>query len=356
MPSDRIIVNTSNCTLDDVNQALSDVNNALNQIFTAIDTGGGGADVKVAVDFANVGSTDYLDNQLYWPLSGSADLIANPGAGVLIASDVTSAKERLQADFTTVNGIDALELGHRVFLELKPDVGDGYFLQWSVADDVTDNYTVLVTTDDSTPSYLHDAIHDNASYVDTSDIIVASATVGAASSDQTERFFVDVSAITGYHATEFRLLGLIGNVSTYFSLDDLSGYSIVAAGTYIDVAYSAGTWTVSVDLTEVSGYDGAAFQQTLLNNAGTFNWAFAGTRKGRVTTEISAATGPLTAQWGSGEVKLQDPLTGVLDSSATAVDNDCIGDSWVVNCQVTLDMNYNPPRVIGGSCNAVSWS
>lgn len=83
--------------------------------------------------------------------------------------------------------------------------------------------------------------------------------------------------------------------------------------------------------------------------------ASAGTVKARVTTTISAAAGPLTADWGAGEVKLQDPTTGALAADATEVQNDNIGTSWAVDCQVTLDTSYSPPRVIGGSCGAVTW-
>lgn len=80
-----------------------------------------------------------------------------------------------------------------------------------------------------------------------------------------------------------------------------------------------------------------------------------GTVKARVYTTITAAAGPAQANWGSGQVKLQDPSTGVVASSPTSVDNDNIGTSFDVDCQVTLDQNYSPPRVIGGSCSPVDW-
>lgn len=78
-----------------------------------------------------------------------------------------------------------------------------------------------------------------------------------------------------------------------------------------------------------------------------------GTQKARVTTGITAATNATT--WGSGYVKLQDPDTGTLDTATTAVDNEWIEHAWVVDAQVCLDMAYDPPRVITGTCEAVTW-
>lgn len=81
-----------------------------------------------------------------------------------------------------------------------------------------------------------------------------------------------------------------------------------------------------------------------------------GIRFARVTTEISAATNQLTANWGTGAVKLQHNSTGVLAADAITVDNLNIGTAFVVDAQVQLDMGYAIPRVLNGSCAAVSWS
>lgn len=79
-------------------------------------------------------------------------------------------------------------------------------------------------------------------------------------------------------------------------------------------------------------------------------------RFARVTTEVSAATDQLTANWGSGQVKLQHPTTGVLAASAISVNNLNIGTAFVVDSQVQVDVSYSPPRVLNGTCDAVSWS
>jgi hypothetical protein len=79
-------------------------------------------------------------------------------------------------------------------------------------------------------------------------------------------------------------------------------------------------------------------------------------RWGRVTTAISAATGPLTAAWGSGAVKLQSDSAGTVAATATTVNNLWIETEFVVDSQVLVDMKFSPPRVVSGTCAAVAWS
>lgn len=215
-----------------------------------------------------------------------------------------------------------------------------------------DTFTVLVTEDDTTASVLHDAIEDNGTYTADSDVIVSSVTVGAADTDQTERFFVDMSnshggagtwalcvvngtntwvdtstfvadaftvkittndttagflhdsmvntatydadpdipiyaavntpagneklqlfidasAITAYSGTGTHALCEVNGVPTFVDLDAFVG-SGVTEGTYIDI--SAGQ--VSVDLTEVSGYDAGDNSQDLIHESGTIKWTY----------------------------------------------------------------------------------
>ena len=79
-------------------------------------------------------------------------------------------------------------------------------------------------------------------------------------------------------------------------------------------------------------------------------------RKARVTTAITAATDELEANWGTGEVKFMDDTTGVLDSDPTTVDNDNIDMTFAEDAQVIVDTSHSPPRVITGTCSAVTWS
>lgn len=78
-------------------------------------------------------------------------------------------------------------------------------------------------------------------------------------------------------------------------------------------------------------------------------------RFARVTTEVTAAISPLTADWGTGQVKLQDDETGVVDTTATDVNNLMIDVTYPIDSQVQVDMAYTPPRVLNGTCDAVAW-
>lgn len=78
-------------------------------------------------------------------------------------------------------------------------------------------------------------------------------------------------------------------------------------------------------------------------------------RFARVYSAISAASGNLAANWGSGLVRFMDDSTGALDASPTVVDNKWIGVSFVADVQVVCDTSKTPPVVIEGTCEAVTW-
>ncbi len=277
---------TSICTMDDVASNFQTIQEIVNELYTTIQEGGAGDTYKVAVDVANIGTPDYLNDQLLNQFA-DGDLDANPNSGVPVVADVSGGKERLQVDFSQVPGYNDSEL-HRVFLEAVWHSGaeGGVAVQWGAAADVFDNYTVLVSSDDATDSYLHDAFHLNTTYVADSDILVGTETVGAAGTNQKERLFVDVSAISGYNGTDFLLLGIAGNVTQFFGVDDLG--IDVAAGTYIDVTYSGGTWTVSVDLTEIAAWD-ATKNQIIYSATGTIGWEEASKFTAKIPTSMEMA-------------------------------------------------------------------
>lgn len=83
-------------------------------------------------------------------------------------------------------------------------------------------------------------------------------------------------------------------------------------------------------------------------------------RFARVTTEVAPATGRLKADWGDGQVKLQDAATGELADDPIDVKNLRQNVTWIVDNQVLVDTGYNPPRVIDGLCDAdvpdIVWS
>lgn len=73
-----------------------------------------------------------------------------------------------------------------------------------------DAHTIKSTINDSTAAFLHDAFKDAATtstYVSGQDAVVKNETDGASGTDQTERLFVDVSAISGWSSGIVQLLG-----------------------------------------------------------------------------------------------------------------------------------------------------
>lgn len=68
---------------------------------------------------------------------------------------------------------------------------------------------------------------------------------------------------------------------------------------------------------------------------------------------ISAATGNLTADWGSGEVKFMNDATGVLDADTTTVDN-LWDETFLEDAMVSINTAFDPPRVEYGGCSAFS--
>lgn len=91
-------------------------------------------------------------------------------------------------------------------------------IQVAVSGGVVDNFTVNVTADDSTPSTLHDAINGSVAagtYTAGRDPLITSNTVGAASTNQTELFFIDANAIPSYSNTGTWCLSLVNDVLTW---------------------------------------------------------------------------------------------------------------------------------------------
>lgn len=111
----------------------------------------------------------------------------------------------------------------------------------------TDNFTVKCTADDSAASFLHTAFADAGTYTANADLLVSFQTVGSGGTDQTERGFIDVSAVPGWHVTEKRILGIEGNVSTYFEPADFVADIYEAGCGIVSAALAGGTIQVDVD-------------------------------------------------------------------------------------------------------------
>jgi hypothetical protein len=361
------------------------------------------------------------------------------------------------------------------------EIADGV-VKWGPQETATDSFKVLVTSTDPLPEYLHSSIQDNATYVTKADIIVASATDTTDAKDYKERFFVDVSAITGYSDKDFFLLALEDNQSKYVTsdavaaeifnnltlvgitfvgdtltataveknrlirglckgavaatmstfpidgvlplsggLDPVSGNPVTEVtvsnvqkeafpdNTPVTAIWNGTNWelllverrrivrgmavgnissvtnTFSIDniKTLSSGVDPrsnpASSAETLtVNNVyakawqndadviaifnsqtnqweATFGHVTHSIRFARVYDTITPATNNLAANWGGGQVKFMNDDTGVLDVDPTDVDNTWIDVTFATDTQVTVDVSYNPPRVINGTCDTVSW-
>ncbi len=314
-------LNLNPCTPEDELKNLQILQSALTRLNAVIEAGGL-PDHKVAdnaTDEAN-GGADYLHAKLH-----DAGTFLEDSCGLVRAETIADSTEKLFWDATDIPGFDPGE----PLMVMALGFGT---LAWTILGATVDNYTTKITLTDSVPGFFHDCIQETAAIIDGADLVVVGNVVGGAATDQKELFAVDVSAITDHPGSGFGLLGSEANLSKYFTITYI-GSLLVLDSDFID----------SLETVLVADFD-IRYKQNL--------------RKGRVTTPIPAATGPLTAQWGTtGMVDLQHATTGVLSGSPVAVDNDNIGTSWVVDAQVVVDTDYDPPRVLGGSCHAVSpWS
>ncbi len=126
-------------------------------------------------------------------------------------------------------------------------VSDGGEPHWAAIDlgGSLDNYTVLVTGSDPTPKYLHDAFEHvvTGAYVNNADIQCGTRTITDAG-EQTEQPFVDVSVVSGWHATEFRVLTISNNVTSYKSITEFSD-TLFAGITLDGGSYDAGSNTLT---------------------------------------------------------------------------------------------------------------
>jgi hypothetical protein len=110
----------------------------------------------------------------------------------------------------------------------------------------------------------------------------------------------------------------------------------------------------------IGSYDEGGTKQTIVNEEGGDDpkWQTVPDiiRFARVTTAITAATGPGNGAWGAGQVKLQDPDTGVVAATAINATNMLIDVGFALDSQVQVDTSYTPVRVLNGTCAAVDWS
>ena len=320
---------TQICTLDDVVHNAQVQQQINNEFYDLLSVGGGGDTYKVAVDLTNIATADYLDNVLLYVVADGA-LGDYPDAAIPVVADVSSTKERLQVDVTQLPGWDP-----EGDLIIRVTEGVASLDNYGT---VSDNYTVKITLTDTVPSFLWESFDLNETYVSGADMVVAAEVVGSPFTDQTLRPFVDVSAITGYSDTDLKILGIDGNVTQFFDPTFFSTVDL-AEGLAIDITEAAGTFTISVDLTEISGYD-ATKNQLIWNNLGGIGWTQANllTVKIPTTIEVSVVgTGPYSLR-----VKLNYQnyqFFGKTDGSTGSIIGDLTLTDVTVNNPTAIELN-----------------
>lgn len=242
MPS--IDINTNFCTLEDASYATQALVEQIQNIYNVLDTGGVLADTfKVSVNEDDVGP-DFLHAKI-----DQSGVTGYEGTIPVFSETIGDSTERFIADLRSVANYTTVGSDTQ-FLSIN---GAGE-LSFTTVGTSVDTNMVMVTSGDSTPSYLHDAFDLNAAYVANADLLVATETVGWGGTNQKERPFVDVSAIAGYSAEGTFFLALVNNVTTYVDASDL-----VAGGISAGYAMDASGSTLSFDPTEITGF-AAEFQ------------------------------------------------------------------------------------------------
>jgi len=313
------------CTWDDL-VSNTDIQNEIN---TSILEGGGGGDTyKVKVNGADA-SPDYLHAKLYYVTADDFD--AATDVPVYSYTDSNST-EKLMWRADDIGGYDP---GATMMLTINEGT-----IGWAEFNESIDSFTVKCTNADTTPSYLHNAFSNPVTaggYVSDADLIIGNETQDVAA-DENELLFVDVSAIPGHSVTDLKILGIDGNVTQFFEPDFFSTVDL-AEGLAIDITEAAGTFTISVDLTEISGYD-ATKNQLIWNNLGGIGWTQANLLTVKIPTTIEVSV------VGSGPYSLRVKLNyqnyqffGKTDGSTGSIIGDLTLTDVTVNSPTAIELN-----------------
>lgn len=106
-----------------------------------------------------------------------------------------------------------------------------------------DAWTIKSTINDSTPNFHHDACHDPvaaSTYSSAQDLLVNNETVGASATNQTERFFVDSSSISGWNGSVVQ--GLTHDASGNLKWDAAGSGGGISIGHVTTQGTAATTW------------------------------------------------------------------------------------------------------------------
>ena len=330
--NDILAVNPSACT-PEAQAANWVTQNTINNNFSQTIGTGSGDTYKVAVDATDLANAtpDYLHAKIND--HGTADF----NFGVIVRSQtIGHATEQFYWSADDIPGYNPSKI-------LSTDT-NGYLL-WADPNTAVDSFTVGVSSGDSTPKFLHDCLKDTATYVGGADIIVAGAVDGAHATNQHERFFVDVSAMTGWAGTGTFVWMTIDNVTQLIDVsvgglgdtykvkstanDTTPAYlhtalnNAVAASTYVlnedplvvnETVGNSGTDQTErcfVDSSGITGFgsipNGETWRLSITRSGSTYSlkWAADTTPDndeafGYITVELQAATGLAVANAGPG--------------------------------------------------------
>lgn len=328
------------CTWDDLVTNV-DIQNEINT--SVLEGGGGGDNYTVKVDGSDA-SPDYLHAKLYYVTADDFDAATD----VPVYSYTNShATEKLMWRADDIGGYDP---GATMMLTINEGS-----IGWSEFNDSVDSFTVKCTNADTTPSYLHNALNHPVAaggYISGADLVIGNETQNAAA-DENELLFVDVDQIPGWDATDPKYLKLENNQTSWEDISDLGSIDVVA-GTYIDVSESGGTFTINVDLTEVSGWD-AGKNQIIWNNGGSIIWTEANSFSLKLPTSIELS---VVASYGSptklrvklnyrlytlyGVEGLAGTLTGDLELTNVTVNNPTSIELNDLTTSLESKLNYTP--------------
>lgn len=205
-------INTNPCTFED-EASNWQVQEVLNQYFNETIAGGGG-DHKVAVNGSDV-APNYLHSKITNATATAFDSDFHVYVSAATVADIT---EQLYWDAQAV-------LGHGNNKILSTD-SSGH-IQWADASTASDSFQVKAYDSTDTPHYLCQAFTWNhvsgaRAYVSGADLQIYVEPSADDTADQTATAYVDISQITGYSGSGFRVLGTSNGASQYFAGSDLA--------------------------------------------------------------------------------------------------------------------------------------
>jgi hypothetical protein len=128
-------------------------------------------------------------------------------------------------------------------------ISENFLYIETIINNLDEVYQVMVTEDDSTPSYLHGAWHTDSqgTRTVTRDPLVKFETIGAADTDQTEKAWIDTASISGYVNTGTFVPTLQTDVYAFTTLANFVDLFFTALTLATGLSYNSSTNTLTED-------------------------------------------------------------------------------------------------------------